>query len=144
VRLLDEESCHALATVQYRDDQFQRRRLYTAWDNINDEGIFFRGVDMLERAGIPGKHLMTYMLIGYDPKETKERIEYRFKKMVERGILPYVMPYNIKRRELRAFERWVNTGLYRAKGIPFDKYEWGRGRINRGWQINDEASMEIL
>lgn len=114
VRLLDEESCAALATVQYRDDQFQRRRLYTAWDNLNDEGIFFRGVDMLEKAGVPPKHLMAYMLVGYDPKETWERIWHRFDKMVARGILPYPMVYNNARRDLKAFQRWVVTGLYRA------------------------------
>jgi len=113
VRLLDEEACAALATVQYRDDQFQRRRLYTAWDNINDEGIFFRGVDMLERAGIPPKHLMAYMLVGYDPKETWERIWTRFNKMVERGILPFPMVFDPARKDLKRFQRWVVTGLYR-------------------------------
>lgn len=120
VRLLDEESCAALASVQYRDDQFQRRRLYTAWDNINDEGIFFRGVDMLERAGIPPKHLMAYMLVGYDPKETWPRLWHRFNRMVERGIMPYPMVYDQTRRDLKRFQRWVVTGLYRA--VPWEAY----------------------
>ena len=121
VRLLDEDSCAALATLQYRDDQFQRRRLYTAWDNLNDEGIFFRGVDMLEKAGIPPKHLMAYMLVGYDPKETWERIFHRLNKMVARGILPYPMVYNNARKDLKRFQRWVVTGLYRA--VPWEKYD---------------------
>lgn len=120
VRLLDEESCAALATLEYRDDQFQQRRLYTAWDNMNDENIFFRGVDMLERAGIPPKHLMVYMLVGYDPKETWERIFHRFDKMVARGILPYPMVYNNSRRDLKAFQRWVVRGLYRY--VPWNEY----------------------
>ena len=114
VRLLDDESCAALATIQYRDDQFQRRRLYTAWDNLRDEAIFFRGVDMLERAGIPPKHLMVYMLVGYDATETWERIFYRFEKMTARGIKPYPMVYDPARKDLKAFQRWVVTGLYRA------------------------------
>ena len=125
VRLLDEEACAALATVQYRDDQFSCRRLYTAWDNINDEGIFFRGVDMLEKAGVPPKHLMAYMLVGYDPKEDWDRIWLRFNKMVERGILPYPMVYNNARRDLKAFQRWVVTGLYRA--VPWKDYT---GRVD--------------
>ena len=120
VRLLDEESCRALATIQYRDDQFQRRRLYTAWDNINDDAVFFRGVDMLERAGVPPKHLMAYMLVGYDPQETWPRIWMRFNKMVARGILPYPMVYDRTRRDLRAFQRWVVTGLYRA--VAWENY----------------------
>lgn len=114
VRLLDEESCQALATLEYRDDQFQKRRLYTAWDNLRDEGIFFKGVDMLERAGIPSKHLMAYMLVGYDPEETWERIFHRFNAMVARGILPYPMVFNNARKDLKRFQRWVVTGLYRA------------------------------
>lgn len=49
-------------------------RLYTAWDNIGDESVFFNGVDKLEKAGIPPKHLMAYMLIGNDILETWERM----------------------------------------------------------------------
>lgn len=114
VRLLDEESCAHLATVQYRDDQFQRRRLYTAWDNLKDEAIFFRGIDMLEKAGIPPNHIMAYMLVGYDPEETWERIWHRFHKMADRGILPYPMVFNNASKELKRLQRWVVTGLYRA------------------------------
>jgi hypothetical protein len=124
VRLLDPEACAALASIEYRDDQFQRRRLYTAWDNLKDEGIFFKGVDMLELAGIPPRHLMVYMLVGYDPTETWERMFYRFNAMVARGVLPYPMVYDASRRDLKAFQRWVVTGLYRA--VPWDQY---RGRI---------------
>ena len=69
VRLIDEEAAAALATIEYRDTKFQERRLYTAWDNLRDEAIFFRGVDMLEAAGVPPKHLMAYMLCGYDKAE---------------------------------------------------------------------------
>ena len=127
VRLLDEESCAALATVQYRDDQFQRRRLYTAWDNINDEGVFFRGVDMLELAGIPPKHLMVYMLVGYDPKETWERIWHRFNKMVDRGILPYPMVYDNTRKDLKRFQRWTVTGLYRF--VKWENYDPSAHRL---------------
>src|SRR5215208_1895490 len=58
VRLITQEGANELATVQYRDDSFTRRRLYTAWDNLKDEAIFFRGVDRLAAAGIPEKHLM--------------------------------------------------------------------------------------
>ena len=121
VRLIHDEGAAALAHIQYRDDSFSERRLYTAWDNIGDEAIFFRGIDTLERAGVPAKHVMAYMLIGYDPKETTERIFYRFQKMVDRGILPYPMVYDRSKKELREFQRWVITGLYRA--IPFSEYK---------------------
>lgn len=119
VRLIDDEAAEALATIEYRNTKFNERKLYTAWDNLGDEKVFFRGVDTLERAGIPPKHLMAYMLIGFDPLETWDRIWHRFNRMVERGIEPYPMVYRDK-PGLRAFQRWVITGLYRA--VSWDDY----------------------
>lgn len=121
VRKVTPEVAAALATVEYRDDSFSRRRLYTAWDNLRDEEVFFRGVDMLEAAGVPPKHLMAFMLIGFDPAETMERIRYRFDRMVSRGILPYPMVYDRSRADLKAFARWAITGMYNF--IPFEEYD---------------------
>lgn len=121
VRAITDETAAALASVEYRDDGFSRRRLYTAWDNLKDEAMFFAGVDRLEAAGVPSRHLMTYMLVGFAKGETWERIHYRFRRMVDRGILPYPMVYG-HRPDLKRFQRWVVTGLYRA-GIPFEDYD---------------------
>ena len=120
IRLISEEAAEALSQIQYRDTKFSRRRIYTAWDSMRDEGIFFRGIDRLEAAGIPSSHVMAYMLVGYDPAETWCRIHSRFDKMVKRGILPYPMVYDPSRRDLRDFQRWAITGLYRA--FPFSDY----------------------
>ena len=57
---------------------------------------------------------------GFDPKETKERMFYRFERMVERGVKPYPMVYDRNRKDLREFARWVTTGLYRT--IAFADY----------------------
>jgi hypothetical protein len=38
----------------------------------------------------------------------------------ERGIKPYPMVYNRARKDLRAFQRWVNLGLYRI--VPWEEY----------------------
>jgi hypothetical protein len=128
-RLITEETAEALASIEYRDTKFQQRRLYTAWDNIGDERIFFVGVERLERAGIPPTHLMTYMLVGCDPDETWERIWYRFKRMTDLGILPFVMRYDLSRSDLKCFARWANQGLYRIKarenqkGCSWPEYE---------------------
>ena len=64
VRLINDEAAAALATIRYQNTKFKERKLYTAWDNIGDEKVFFKGVDCLERNGIPPKHLMAYMLVG--------------------------------------------------------------------------------
>ena len=120
IRLIDDEAARALASIEYRDAQFQQRRLYTAWDNLKDERVFFRGIDRLETAGIPPSHVMAYMLIGWAPDETWERILYRFDRMVERDIKPYPMVYG-DRPDLKRFQRWVVRGLYRA--VPWSEYD---------------------
>jgi hypothetical protein len=121
VRLITDEAAAALASIEYRETKFGARILYTAWDNLKDEEVFFRGVDRLERAGIPPKHLRAYMLVGFDKSETWARIWHRFNRMVERGIAPYPMVYDQSRKDLKRFQRWVITRQYRF--IPFEKYD---------------------
>ena len=107
IRMINEESAAALASVHYSDDQFKVRRLYTAWDNLGQERVFFRGLSVLRAAGIPASHLMVYMLIGYKPGETMEEILYRYRRLKEAGCKPYLMVYNNHDRRLRRFQRWV-------------------------------------
>lgn len=142
IRMIDDEAATALASIPYYDDSFKVRRLYTAWDNIGDEKRFLSGVETLERHGIPPSHLMVYMLVGYDRRETWERLFYRFNKMVERGIRPYPMVYGdrgkklplgdtnqrIAHRTLGEFQRWVIRKAYNF--IRFEDYDVNaRGRI---------------
>lgn len=107
VRTMTEETAQALASVQYRDDQFRRRRLYTAWDNIGHLKAFFRGTNLLEQAGIPARHLMVYMLIGYQEGETMDEIMFRYRTLKEAGCRPYPMVYDPSNPIHRAFQRWV-------------------------------------
>ena len=121
VRLISEEAAEALASIDYYDGRFTHRRIYTAWDNLGQEKVFFRGIDRLEAAGIPARRVMAYMLIGYAQNETLADIQYRFDRMAERGILPYPMIYDIHRKDLRAFQRWAVRGFY--KQFPFSEYQ---------------------
>jgi len=120
VRMINEESAKALASIQYRDTRFQERKLYTAWDNLRDEKVFFTGVELLGKYGVPPKHLRSYMLVGYDILETWERIWHRFLRMVNMGIEPYPMVYDRSRTDLICFQRWACRGLYRI--IPWPDY----------------------
>lgn len=120
VRLITKESSAALASVNYYDRKFKRRRLYTAWDNLGDEKIFERGAEMLFAAGVKPEHVMVYMLVGYDPKETWERIFSRFDRLVAMGVLPYPMVYNNLNPELKAFQKWVVRGLHHH--VPWEDY----------------------
>lgn len=137
IRLINQEAAEEIATVNYRDDQFDRKRLYTAWDNLKDEKIFFRGVEILRRAGVRPSHMMVYMLIGFDPAETWERVLYRFQRMKEMGMHPYPMVFGDRRRTLPLgsahfeiarrqltlgqFQRWA---IRISKiGVPFHEYD---------------------
>lgn len=145
-RMIDDESAKALASIPYYDDGFKVRRLYTAWDNLGDEERFLNGVDTLERHGIPPRNLLVYMLIGYDKRETWERLFYRFNKMVERQIRPYPMVFGnrdrtlplggcnqrIERRTLGEFQRWAIRKAYTF--VPFENYDVaarGRGPVGQ-------------
>ena len=113
IRMVDEVSAKALASIEYRDMNFQRRRLYTAWDNLKDEGRFFKGLRMLEEAGVPAKHLMVYMLVGYREDETEEEVLYRFERLRETGCKPFPMVFERWRQpRLRRFSRWVIQRYY--------------------------------
>jgi hypothetical protein len=127
VRLLDAEQARAMASMRVMDDQFKTRRIYTAWDNIGDEGVFFRGVTLLEKEGVNPDNLMVYMLVGYDPRETWERIWHRYSKMMERKVRPYPMVHDRFRhdkpdywKKLKLFQAWVIRGTH--KTTPFEEF----------------------
>ncbi len=137
IRMIDDESAQAIASVPYYDDGFTVRRIYTAWDNIGAEARFFRGIETLERAGIPPRNVMAYMLIGYDKRETWERVFSRHNKMVALGIRPYPMVFDpirghrrlplggcnqrIEHRTLAEFQRWVIRKAYTF--VAFEDYD---------------------
>lgn len=120
VRMITEEVAPWIARLPYYDDQFKTRRLYTAWDNLKDERIFFRGVDLLEAAGVSPTHLLVYMLVGFAKDETLDAIMYRFHRMTERGMRPYPMVYNNENATLKRFQRWAIRKYYTF--IPFEQY----------------------
>jgi hypothetical protein len=120
-RLADEQ-CAALASLSYKNDAFTRPTLYTAWDNLGDEAVFFQGVERLKRHGIPPHHLTVYMLVGYDPKETWDRIMHRYGRMMQEGVRPYPMVFGGDRKisdpdnwtKLKRFQAWVITGAHKT------------------------------
>lgn len=106
VRLIHEDGAALLSRMLYYDDQFKKRRLYTAWDNRRDENIFKKGIQILTNAGIKPHHIMVYMLCGYWQGETFEDVYYRYDCMKSMGLMPYPMVYG-ENKMLKKFQRWV-------------------------------------
>ncbi len=116
--------------MKFRDDQFKRSRIYTAWDKKKDEKRFFKGFDILTSAGIKPQQVMVYMLCGYWPGETMEDIFYRFNKLNAAGVLPYPMIYDNSNKELKRFQRWVLRKYYQfIEWGDYDAKERGRRKV---------------
>jgi hypothetical protein len=124
-RMLTDEAAEAIASVQYYDDGFTDRRIYTAWDNRRDEERLFRGLTALVRYGVRPHQIMVYILVGYWPGETAEDREYRRARLRAFGARPYPMPF-VRTRELVGFQRWV-VGAYDKRTTWA---EWQRAGYN--------------
>lgn len=110
-RFLNEESAAAIASIDYRDDEFNNKRIYTAWDNRKDEKRLFAGLECLKAAGVKPDHMMVYVLIGYwDGPQVTVDDHYRRERLREFGCRPYPMPF-VRNDETRGFQRWI-VGAY--------------------------------
>lgn len=111
-RMLNKETAEAIASVNYRDTDMDRKRIYTAWDSRKDERTLFRGLEALANAGVLPDHIMVYCLIGYWPGETHADRDYRRKALRDFGARPYPMPYRdatttkVVWDELKLFQKW--------------------------------------
>lgn len=134
-RFLTEETARAIASVDYFDADFRKRRLYTAWDNRRDESRLFAGLECLKRAGVHPSRVMVYVLVGYDhvTKSGTGRIAeddvYRVRQLRSFGADPYPMPF-IRTQETVAFQRWVRR-FAEKKGVPWEDYLAMGGRSDR-------------
>ena len=117
IRKMNSKLAAALATVKYHDWKFKSRRLHFAFDDMRYEKAVWRGIDLLENAGISPSHLMFYVLVGFNT--TEEEDLYRIRSLHKRGVLPYVMPYN-KKKESARLTRWVNRRYYQF--IPYQEF----------------------
>lgn len=127
VRLIHKGGAEMLAKMQYMDDQFKTKRIYTAWDNRRDESIFMKGIKIMTDAGIKTQNILVYMLCGYWQTETFEDVYYRFERMRDMGIMPYPMIFAESKnyKELKKFQRWVVRRYYQFTDWETFKNETG-------------------
>lgn len=124
VRLLTEENAAMLAQVDYSNHNWNDKRLIFAFDSLAISQKVIDGVTMLGDAGIKPRHLMFYVLAGYNT--TFEEDYMRFHILKGMNVDPFIMPYRAQgaRRRLDPlvahFARFVNKRLYRTRA--FDEY----------------------
>jgi len=119
VRLINKGIAAALASMDTYNHKFSERQLYIAWDSMGDEDKVMRGISYLVDAGIRPRRIMVYMLVGFADGETHEDRDYRRRKLRERGVVPYPMPFT-RTRELVGFQRWVVRAI--DKYLPWDEF----------------------
>lgn len=120
VRLMTEEKAAALSSVRHL------RSVHFAWDLMENEKSVMEGTSILLRYIRPYR-LMCFMLVGFNT--TFEEDQYRYQKLRELGIDPYVMRYNNRKDDIRLnhFTRWVNGRF--CTGSPFEEYlPWIKAR----------------
>ena len=112
VRLMTEEIAKALSEVKHL------RSLHYAWDLMGFENQVMEGIKTLSKYIKPYRH-MCFMLVGFNT--TFEEDIYRFTKLRELKVDPFVMIYNQKDdKKLKHFARWVNSRIY--KSCSFEEY----------------------
>lgn len=114
VRLMTPDIAQALSEVKHL------RSLHYAWDLMNYEKQVMEGIRILSESVKKWRH-MCFMLTGYNTLTSED--EYRFFKLRELGIDPYIMPFNLTypTEKHHHFARWVNGRIY--KKCSFNEYE---------------------
>lgn len=112
VRLLTPEIARALSEVKHL------RSIHYAWDLMSFERSVLEGIKILSQHVKTYKHLC-FMLVGFNT--TFEEDMYRFRRILEAKVDPYVMVYNQQPDErLKHFARWVNGRIYKVS--PWNEY----------------------
>lgn len=120
VRLVNEDIAKALSEVKHL------RSVHYAWDLMDYENQVLDGIKVLLKYMKAWRH-MCFMLVGFNTSFEEDM--YRFRKLEEMGIRPYVMVYNDKKDiRLKHFERWVNSRI--CKACEWEEYEpWVRDQV---------------
>lgn len=100
-RLIDKEKADYLANHKLHGRKFKDTSYYTAWDRMEDEEEVLRGIKNLIEAGVTPRYIRPYILVGYNTYLYQDL--YRFRKLRELGVYPFVMPYNNRNHPLKRY-----------------------------------------
>lgn len=113
-RLVDEERARWLVDAPSYNLSFENRTYYFAWDLMENSEAVIRGLQMMVDVGAKPRSLMCYVLVGFNT--THQEDLYRFTKLREMRIDPFIMVYNNRRDDpwIRHLGRWVNRRVYKS------------------------------
>lgn len=119
IRCMTDDMAFSLSNIRHL------RSVHYAWDLMEFKNAIVRGINTLSKAIPKWKHLC-YMLVGFNT--SFEQDIYRFRRLVEIGVDPYVMVFNQSQdSRLKHFARWVNSHIYNV--CSFDEYDpWRKVR----------------
>ncbi len=107
IRIITEEQCKALASVNFSNLHGTGKQVHFAWDRFKDERLIDAGIQRVMAAGIKPYQMVFYILVGCNT--TPEQDMYRIMKIRALGCDPYVMPFNEKDPYQKRLKRWVNA-----------------------------------
>lgn len=112
IRYVTDDIAQALSEVKHL------RSIHYAWDLMHFEQSIIDGINTLSRFIRKGKQLC-FTLVGFNT--TFEEDVYRFRRLVEMGVDPYVMVYNqCSDVRLKHWKRYVNGRVYTS--CSFEDY----------------------
>ena len=106
IRNLKPEQAEALASVDFRNSRNADKMVMFAWDDPRHEKLIHKGIQICADAGITGRRMGFYVLIGYH--STPEEDLHRVETLRSYGCYPYAMPYDKSDPYQKRFTRWVN------------------------------------
>jgi len=106
IRLINKENAKLLAKVKHL------KQIRFAWDLMDYEKEVKEGLKILSKAGIKPYKIMIYILCNYNTNFKEDM--YRFEKLANLGLDPFIMIYEDGNKKIRDFARWVNKRLYKV------------------------------
>jgi len=110
------------------------KRIHFAWDFMEIEKSVINGIEKLIKHIHPD-NLTFYVLIGYNTTEYQDL--HRVMVLKDKGVNPFVMPFNKHNPYQKRFARWVNH-----KAI-FKSVSWAEYLHNHKTHNHDERTMTL-
>lgn len=124
-RLITEDKANLLLDTKAWNLSFKNQTYYFAWDLMENNSSIINGLNTMIECGCKPYKLMVYVLVGFNT--THEEDFFRFMKLREMKIDPFIMKYNNKKDDpwLNHFARWVNKRIYKSKTGGIEEYKDG-------------------